>query len=46
MKPKPLPTLDLFAGVGAFSRGLKEGSDCLKVTHAIEIGPSAAKTLQ
>lgn len=43
-KRKPLNTLDLFGGVGAFSRGLAEGSGCLKITHAIEIGPSAAKT--
>ncbi|KAF8167566.1 hypothetical protein B0H34DRAFT_792278 [Crassisporium funariophilum] len=43
---KPLPTLDLFGGVGAFSRGLAEGSGCLSVTHAIEIGPSAAKTFK
>ena len=41
---QPLPTLDLFGGVGAFSRGLAEGSGCLKVTHAIEISPSAART--
>lgn len=41
---EPLPTLDLFGGVGAFSRGLAQGSGCLKVTHAIEISPSAAKT--
>lgn len=41
---QPLPTLDLFGGVGAFSRGLAEGSGCLEVTHAIEISPSAAKT--
>lgn len=42
----PLPTLDLFGGVGAFSKGLAEGSGCLRVTHAVEIGPSAAKTLE
>jgi DNA (cytosine-5)-methyltransferase 1 len=46
MKAQPLPTLDLFGGVGAFSKGLREGSGCLKVTHAIEIGPSAAKTFR
>jgi DNA (cytosine-5)-methyltransferase 1 len=39
-----LPTLDLFGGVGAFSLGMAEGSGCIKVTHAIEISPSAAKT--
>ncbi|PPQ86962.1 hypothetical protein CVT25_009784 [Psilocybe cyanescens] len=43
-REKPLATLDLFGGVGGFSRGLAEGSGCLKVTHAVEIGPSAAKT--
>jgi len=43
---KLLPTLDLFGGVGAFSCGLAEGSGCLDVTHAIEIGPSAAKTFK
>ncbi|KAF8963951.1 S-adenosyl-L-methionine-dependent methyltransferase [Flammula alnicola] len=41
---KPLRTLDLFGGVGAFSRGLAEGSGCLEITHAIEISPSAAQT--
>lgn len=45
-KVQPLSTLDLFAGVGAFSRGMAEGSGCLKVTHAIEISPSAARTLK
>lgn len=45
-KRHPLPTLDLFGGVGAFSRGLSEGSSCLKLSHAIEISPSAAKTLK
>jgi hypothetical protein len=43
---EPLPTLDLFGGVGAFSKGLAEGSECLRVTHAVEIGPSAAKTFE
>ncbi|KDR85517.1 hypothetical protein GALMADRAFT_218616 [Galerina marginata CBS 339.88] len=44
---RALSTLDLFSGVGAFSRGLAEGSGgCLEVTHAIEIGPSAAKTFK
>jgi len=41
---KPLRTLDLFGGVGAFSSGIAQGSRCMKVTHAIEISPSAAKT--
>ncbi|KAF9469568.1 S-adenosyl-L-methionine-dependent methyltransferase [Collybia nuda] len=42
----PLKTLDLFAGVGAFSHGLIQGSGCLKLTYAIEIGPSASATLR
>ncbi|KAF9486388.1 S-adenosyl-L-methionine-dependent methyltransferase [Pholiota conissans] len=42
----PLKTLDLFGGVGAFSQGLAQGSKSLKVTHAIEISPSAAKTFE
>lgn len=42
----PLKTLDLFAGVGAFSLGLEQGSGCLKLTHAIEISPSASATLR
>ena len=40
----PLPTLDLFGGVAAFSTGLAEGSGCLKVTDSIEKSPSAALT--
>lgn len=43
-KRKLWPTLDLFGGVGAFGLGVAEGSQCLKVTHAIEISPSAAQT--
>jgi DNA (cytosine-5)-methyltransferase 1 len=42
----PLKTLDLFAGVGTFTLGLAEGSGCIKLTHAIEISPSAAATLR
>ena len=38
--------LDLFAGVGGFSIPLSEVIPGLKVTHAIEIGPSAAKTFK
>lgn len=44
IREKPLATLDLFGGVGAFSQGLAEGSGSLSIAHAIEIGPSAAKT--
>ncbi|KAF6754216.1 S-adenosyl-L-methionine-dependent methyltransferase [Ephemerocybe angulata] len=43
---RPLKTLDLFGGVGAFSDGLKQGSGALEVTHAIELAPSAAKTFK
>ncbi|KAK0208944.1 S-adenosyl-L-methionine-dependent methyltransferase [Desarmillaria ectypa] len=39
-----LPTLDVFGGVGAFALGMAEGCGNMKVTHAIEIAPSAAKT--
>lgn len=45
-KRHPLKTLDLFAGVGAFSLGLEKGSGCLKLTHAIEISPSASATIR
>ncbi|EPQ59985.1 S-adenosyl-L-methionine-dependent methyltransferase [Gloeophyllum trabeum ATCC 11539] len=41
----PLRVLDPFAGVGAFALGLEE-SGCMKLTHAVEISPSAAKTLK
>ncbi|THV06517.1 S-adenosyl-L-methionine-dependent methyltransferase [Dendrothele bispora CBS 962.96] len=44
IRQKPLPTLDLFGGVGGFGIGLAQGSLCLKVTHAVEILPSAAIT--
>jgi DNA (cytosine-5)-methyltransferase 1 len=42
---RPLRTLDLFAGSGAFGLAMAE-SRCIKVTHAVEISPSAAKTLR
>ncbi|KAJ7597250.1 S-adenosyl-L-methionine-dependent methyltransferase [Mycena floridula] len=41
---KPLKCLDLFGGTGAFALGLAEGSQMIKVTHAVEIAPSAART--
>lgn len=40
----PLRTLDLFSGCGAFSLGMAQGAKFIRVTHAIEISPSAAKT--
>lgn len=43
-KEHPIPVLDLFGGVGAFSHGLAEGSGCLKLASTVEISPSAAKT--
>jgi DNA (cytosine-5)-methyltransferase 1 len=46
VKQHPLTVLDLFAGVGAFSLGMKEGFSGLKVTHAIEVSPSAARTFR
>ncbi|KAG6884780.1 hypothetical protein C0993_008341 [Termitomyces sp. T159_Od127] len=42
---RPLKTLDIFGGVGAFSMGLCEGSGCLEVTDVVELAPSAAKTV-
>lgn len=46
VEDKPLTVLDLFGGVGAFSLGMKEGFSGLKVTHAIEVSPSAARTFR
>ncbi len=46
MQEKPLRAIDLFGGVGAFGLGLKQGSGCLRISHALEISPSAAKTLK
>jgi len=43
-KANPLPVLDLFGGVGAFSHGLAQGSGCLALASSVEISPSAAKT--
>lgn len=44
-KAKPLRTLDLFAGVGAFGHGLNVAG-CIQITHAVEISPSAAETFR
>ena len=46
VEEQPLTVLDLFGGVGAFSLGMKEGFSGLKVTHAIEVSPSAARTFR
>ncbi|KAI1797446.1 S-adenosyl-L-methionine-dependent methyltransferase [Ganoderma leucocontextum] len=40
-----LRTFDPFAGVGAFGLAM-EDTGCVKVTHAVEISPSAAQTLR
>lgn len=42
---RPLRTFDPFGGVGAFALSMQEAG-CLKLTHAAEIAPSAALTLQ
>ena len=41
-----LKALDLFAGTGAFSLGMKAAGTPFKLTHAIEVSPSAAKSLR
>jgi DNA (cytosine-5)-methyltransferase 1 len=46
MQKTPMRVLDLFSGVGALSLGLEQGSGCMKLTHALEISPSAAKTIK
>lgn len=45
MGHRPIRTMDLFAGVGAFSGALADAAD-MEVTHAVEISPSAAITLK
>ena len=42
---KPLRTFDPFGGVGAFGLGLEEAG-CVRVTHAVEISPSASETMR
>ncbi|KAH7886266.1 S-adenosyl-L-methionine-dependent methyltransferase [Phlebopus sp. FC_14] len=41
----PLRVFDPFAGVGTFGLAMEEVG-CFRVTHAVEISPSAAKTLK
>ena len=41
-----LRVLDVFAGAGAMSLGMETGTSGLKTTHAIEVGPSAARTFR
>jgi DNA (cytosine-5)-methyltransferase 1 len=45
LEKSPLKALDLFAGTGAFGFGM-EKSCPIKVTHAIEIAPSAARSIK
>ena len=40
-----LRAFDPFAGVGAFGMSM-EGSGAIRVTHAVEISPSAAATMK
>ncbi|THG98216.1 hypothetical protein EW026_g3934 [Hermanssonia centrifuga] len=42
---RPLRTFDPFGGAGTFGLAMEE-SGCMKLTHAVEITPSAAKTLK
>ena len=42
---KPLRTFDPFGGVGAFGHGLEQ-SGCIRVTHSVEISPSASETMR
>jgi DNA (cytosine-5)-methyltransferase 1 len=44
-KQHPMRILDLFAGSGAFGLAMEE-TGCIKVTHAVEISPSAAETFR
>ncbi|KAK7038814.1 hypothetical protein VNI00_010444 [Paramarasmius palmivorus] len=41
---RPLRALDIFGGVAAMGTGMEIGSRCIKVTHAIELSPSMART--
>ncbi|RXW18572.1 hypothetical protein EST38_g7283 [Candolleomyces aberdarensis] len=43
---KPLKAMDIFGGVGAFSDSIAQACGAIKVTHAIEVAPSAAHTIQ
>ncbi|GJE89469.1 S-adenosyl-L-methionine-dependent methyltransferase [Phanerochaete sordida] len=42
---RPLRAFDPFGGVGAFALAMQDAG-CMKLTHAIEISPSAALTLK
>jgi DNA (cytosine-5)-methyltransferase 1 len=41
---QPLRALDIFGGAAAMGAGMEMGSRCIKVTHAIELSPSTART--
>ena len=42
---RSLKAFDPFGGVGAFALAMEE-TGCIKMTHAVEISPSAAKTMK
>lgn len=44
-RAEPLRVLDPFGGTGAFAFAMEE-EGCFKLTHVIEISPSAAQTLR
>jgi len=46
LRKRPLKTMDLYGGVGAFSHSVAQGSKGLAISHAIEIDASAAKTFK
>ncbi len=43
---RKLRVLDVFAGAGAMSLGMESATSGMKTTHAIELGPSAARTFR
>ncbi|KAI9429370.1 hypothetical protein BJY52DRAFT_1345301 [Lactarius psammicola] len=43
---RKLRALDVFAGAGAMSLGMESATSGMKTTHAIELGPSAARTFR
>lgn len=45
-RKNPLKAMDIFGGVGAFSDSVAQACGAIKVTHAIEVAPSAAHTFK